>query len=557
MNSNSRKIGLCCALAAGLAFVDFSARAGEVPAGSNDEGQTVGYFPTFVESDMLTSANMDYTREIGGPLSGPDLDRWGATGGIWPYEYQAGRLNRMQRFLQPVDYILQPLTPGEGYFIQGPTSNSWLQMGGSFPFLSRTYHPERSTFADVFGMDATQYSPFFFDLLSVSFIALYVDASGPGFEATGLDDGFISALSFDIRAGWNLTDRTSLLVAGQVYFVFSDDSDVQAYLDMGQLGAFASLNLQEQVGSWDLRIYDDLIPFSGRRLFFDETYSGEIQQAGHYWVGISDATEDLNYFDSRSHYLLNTAGFTAGTFVGNSLRFLLGAARMDSWLMNDFDEHGASEYLSAGLFYDGYDLWLAPSLTYTAQTQDFDNLQNILTLNAVAPISPNITLNGGVGYGWGDAYEGWQWNVGLQHQLTDRFRHSLSYSSGYQDVLIGDDFIGSRFDYGFSYNITGRAYLAGYAGLFEAGDNSSDALSLGLSFNFALGDYSWFRALVGYMDSDDNSFGTGGGESWIYSVSLSRRLAERLNGELLFEYYDNGVANYEESVVMLRLTRSF
>lgn len=550
MNSNSRKFGLFCAIAAGFAFVDASVRAGDVP----DSDQTIGYYPTFAESDILASGDYDYPREIGGPLSGPDLDRWGATGGIWPYEYQAGRLSRLQRALQPIDSIMQPLTPGEGLFVQGPTSNSWAQLGGSFPFLSRTYHPERSTFADIFGMDATQYSPFFFDILSVSAIALYVDGSGPGYE--GIDDGFLSALSFDIRAGWNLTDRTSLLVAGQVYFVFSDDSDVQAYLDAGQLGAFASINLQEQVGSWDFRLYDDLIPFTARRLFFDETYSGEIQQSGHYWVGIPDSTESSNYFDSRQHYLLNTVGFTAGTFIGDSLRFLLGAARMDTWLWDDFDQHSNSEYLSAGLFYDGYDLWMAPSVTYTGSTQDFENLQNVAMLNVVAPISPNITLNGGLGYAWGDAYDGWNWTVGLQHQLTDRFRHSLSYASGYQDVLIGDDFIGSRFDYGFSYQLTGRAYLAGYAGWFSAGDSRTDALNVGLSFNMALGDYTWFRALVGYQDFD-GAGPVGSGENWLYNITLSRRLAERLNAELSFEYQDNGVSNYDESVVMLRLTRNF
>lgn len=552
MNSNSRKFGLFCAIAAGFAFVDASARAGEVP----ESGQTVGYFPTFAESEILASGDYDYPREIGGPLSGPDLDRWGSTGGIWPYEYQANGLNRMQRFLQPVDYLLRPLTPGEGLSVQGPTSNSWLQMGGSFPFLSRTYHPERSTFADMFGMEATQYSPLFFDVLSISAIGIYVDGDGPGYADTGLEDGFISALSFDIRAGWNLTDRTALLVAGQVYFVFSDDSDVQAYLDAGQMAAFASINLQEQVGSWDLRLYDDLTPFSGRRLFFDETYSGEIQQAGHYWVGIPDSTESSNFFDSRQHYLLNTAGFTAGTYVGSSLRFLMGLSRMDTWLWDDFDQHSASEYLSAGLFYDGYDLWLAPSITYTGHTQDFDNLQNTLMLNAVAPISPNITLNGGIGYAWGEFFDGWNWTVGLQHQLTDRFRHSLTYSSGYQDVLIGDDFIGSRFDYGFSYQLTGRAYLAGYAGVFQGGDTRTDALNVGLSFNMALGNYTWFRALVGYQDFDYGGI-SGGGENWLYNLTISRRLAERLNAELSFEYQDNGVGRYQESVVMLRLTRNF
>ena len=522
------------------------------------KSETVGYYPTFTESDILMSADYDYVREIGGPLNGPDLDRKGATGGIWPYEIspQTG-LSRFQRFVGPFDYITRPFTPGETLAVQGPTANSWLQMGGSFPFLTRTYQADRSTFADIIGLEAMQYSPLFFDVLSISLNAAYVEASGKGFEASGLDDGFISALSFDLRGGLVLTDRTSLIVAGQVYIVFSDDGDLQAYIDAGQLSGFANLNLQEQVGSWDLRFFDDLIPFSSRRLFFDETYSGNIQQSGHYWVGIPDSVESGGWWDSRNHYLLNTVGMTAGTYLGDSLRFLVGLSRMDTFLWDDFAEHSASEHLSAGLFYDGYDLWIAPSLTYDLGTTDFfENPQNTVMLNGVAPLSPNITINGGFGYSWGEFYKGTNWNAGIQQQVTERLRHSLSYYSGYQEVLVGDDFIGSRLDYGVSYQLGARAYLAGYTGWFEGTDDRPDSFNIGGSFNVALGDYTMVRFLVGYQDFDYNGI-AGSGRNWIYNLTFSQRLAERLNAELAFEYNDNRAGQYKESLVMLRLTRNF
>ena len=82
--------------------------------------KSVGYYPTFQESGMLASGDYDYERSSGGGVYGPDLDRWAATGAIWPYEYQDGGLSRLQRFMQPVDYVLRPLTPGETLAIQGP-----------------------------------------------------------------------------------------------------------------------------------------------------------------------------------------------------------------------------------------------------------------------------------------------------------------------------------------------------------------------------------------------------------------------------------------------------
>lgn len=565
MNSFSRLLA-SIVLACVTVFGCGAGRAAEVKP---DEflDQAPGYFPTYQESGILMSGDYDYPRGIGGALSGPDMDRWGATGGIWPYEYQSSGLSRLQRWLQPADYIFRPLTPGETLAVQGPTSNSWFQLGGSFPFLTRTYHVERATSArllggmgategpeDGFGRGWLENSPVFFDILSVTAHALYVDGSGPGFES--LDDGFFSALSFDLRAGWGMTDRTSLVINGQLYFIFTEEGDVQFYLDAGGMSAFANFNYQVELGPWDIRIFDDLTPFSSRHLFFDETYRGEIQQAGHYYVGIPDSVEPTDWWDSRQHYLLNTAGITAGTFIGESLRFMAGFGRVDTWLWDDFGEHTGHEYTSAGIFYDGYDFWLAPSLTYTLQTEDFDNAQSTVMLNAVAPISPNITFNGGVGWAWGEYYEGWNWNLGLNYQQTDRLHHSLGYASGYQDVLVGDDFLGNRLDYGIRYQLGPRLDLGGYAGWFHGTEDRPDAFHMGGSLTAALGNYSTLRFLVGYLDTDYDKI-EGDGTQWMYNVTYSRQLAERLHGQLSYEYIDSGPGLYDESIVMLRLTRTF
>lgn len=413
--------------------------------------------------------------------------------------------------------------------------------------------------ASMFGMESTQNSPIFFDVLSISAIGIYVDGSGPRFDDGSMEDGFLSALSVGLRAGWGVTDRTSLILAGEFYFVLSPDSDFQFYADAGGLGALASINLQYELGGWDVRFFDDLVPFSSRDLLRGETYQGGgMQQAGHYYVGIPDFVESGSWWDSNQNYIVNTAGFTAGTFIGESLRFLAGFGRVDTWVMNDFDEHSEHEYLSAGLFYDGYELWVAPSITYTMMTHDFKDPIQTLMVNLVAPISPNVTAYGGFGYNWGEVYDGFNWNVGLQNALTDRLTHSIAYSSGYHDAIVGEDFIGNRASYQIGYQIGPRIHLSGFAGWYEGGDGSPDATSIGASADFALGNYTFLQLGGAYYDTDgDSDAPESSGTSWMYTISLSRRLAERLNGQLAYEYVDSGIGLYQESAIIIRLTRTF
>ncbi len=519
------------------------------------KSEEVGYFPTYEESGILATDDYDYLRSNGGALTGNDLDRWASTGAIWPYEVKTGDLHSIQRSLRPVDYILRPLTPGETLVVQGPLSESWFELGASFPFLSRTYHEEKSTFAEIFGMGATQYSPFFFDLLSISARAAWIDTSGDGWRNTGLDDNsFLSSLSIDIRAGWRLTDRTTILVAGQVYFVFSEDAEVQYYLDAGGLTSFANLNYQVELGSWDIHVFDNLLPISTRRILYEETLNGGQQRAGYYYEGIPDSLDTGDWWDSRNQYMINTAGVTAGTFVGSSLRFLAGFARMDTWQWDDFDNHVGTEYSSAGLFYDAYDWWIAPSLTYTVATHDFGNAQHLLTLNATAPLSPNITAYGSFGYSWGEAHDGEYYSLGLNYNQTSRLSHSLTYTSGYQAALFGNDFMGHRLGYNVTYLLGSRIALGAYANSFFGAENQGDAQLIGVTGSAALGNYSNLAVNCGWLNKDYTD-GTSDGDQWYYSVTLSHQLATRLHGQLAYEYFNSFA--YAQSLISLRVTRSF
>lgn len=526
---------------------------------STIQSSTVGYYPTYQETDIMTLSDYDYLRAQGGMLGGPDFDRLATPGGVFPNEERYGPAADVGRALRPVDYVLRPFTPGETLAIQGPTSESWFQLAGGFPFLTRNYHPERTTMVDMFGFGAAEYSPLFFDVLSISALGVYVEGSGQGFGRGGLDDGFLAALSMDFRAGMVLTDRTSLNVGGELYFIITPDLDFQVYVDAGALSALADFNMQWESGGWDFRIFDQMIPFSARHFLMDETVQNAgIQQVGHYWVGVPNFVESGSWWDSRQHYLVNTAGFTAGTFVSDSVRFLAGFGRVDTWLWKNFAEHTPTEYVSAGLFYDGYELWIAPSVLYTLTMHNFQDFAQTLTLNLTAPITPNLTAYGSFGYHWSDQFDGFDWSVGLLHRLSDRLTHSLEYASGYCDALVGDDFIGNRLTYQVGYQLGPRVSLSAFAGWYEGIAGISDQMTFGAYANIALWNYTWLRLSGAYYETesyktaDDTS-----ANSWLYGVSISHRLAERLNAELSYEYIDSGAGRYNETAVMLRLTRTF
>lgn len=529
-----------------------------ISSGADASDQSVGYYPTYQESGFLATGDYDYERGTGGVLNGPDLDRLAATGGIWPYEYNAGQLSRLQRFMQPVDYILRPLTPGETIAFQGPTSESWLQLGGAFPFLTRTYHPEKSSFADLFGMEATQYSPFFFDVLNISAFAAYVDNSGLGpIESRPVDGAFLSAVSLTFRAGWGLTDRTSLIIGGQVFFIITDETDIRFFVDAGQLGALVNFNYQFEAGTWDFRVFDDLRPFSARNAVLSEAYSGDLSWGGRYWMGIPDTLDSGDWWSRDNFFLMNTAGVTAGTWVGQSLRFLAGFSRFDTMKFNDLGDDQGHEMLSAGLFYDGYELWVAPSLTYTMYTTDFASPEHQVMINGVAPLSPNITVRGGVGYSFGDLYDGFRWSAGIQYNQTARLTHQLNYESGYQNAVYGKDFTGDRLEYGLQYQLGSRVTIGGYAGWFSS-DSGDDGLNVGGTLNVALGNYSWLRLTGGYLDSGGRGRSGYDPTMSFYNITFARRLAERLEGQLSYEYIqNNGGPDMDRSIMMLRVTRTF
>lgn len=524
------------------------------------EDQAIGYYPTYLESSYLATRDYDYERGAGGALNGPDLDRLAATGGIWPYEYNAGQLSKLQRFMQPVDYILRPFTPGETIAFQGPTSESWFQLGGAFPFLTRTYHPEKSSFADLFGMEATKYSPFFFDVLNISFYAAYADNSGlPPGESEFVDGKLLSALSLTFRVGWGLTDRTSLIIGGQVFVILTDETDVRFFINGGELSALVDLNIQFELGNWDLRVFDQLRPFSSKELILGESSnSGDLNWGGRHFMPVPSYPDSSDWWEESNYFLTNVLGLTTGSWVSSSIRFLAGFSRFDTWKFSDFNETSGHEITSAGLFYDGYDLWVAPALTYSLFTTDLGNPEHQVLLSGSAPLSPNITVSGAAGYNFGDLYDGYRWSFSVNYNQSARLRHQFYYESGYQNSLIGNAFTGNTMSYVVHYLMGPRVTLSGMLGWYSDNSGKGDGFSAGGTLNVALGNYSWLRIAGGYLDVGSISGNNSDPSSYFYDVTLARRIAERLEGQLSYQFIQNASGKgADRSVIMLQLSRSF
>lgn len=559
---DSKFRGLCLKAALSVALL-CSAQLGAQSVADDAQMQTPGYYPTYQESGIIASGDADYMRSLGSPLQPPDLDRWAATGGIWPYEYDVSELSWLQRQLQPLDYILRPLTPGETLAIQGPTSESRFQLGAAFPFLTRTFHPEKSHVADIFGMEATQYTPLYFDVMNISLIGVYSEVSGLD-DNPNVDDGFSAALSMMVRGILRLTDRTSLVLYGEVYFIITE-GDVGLYVTGGGPRAFVDFTLQEEFGAWDVRFYDQLWTYSAAGVLYTDTLTDGYDIAGRERVGIVDNIEGLDWWDPENQYLVNTVGLNVGRFIGDSLRFLAGFERNDSWNWGDFGDSNAWERFYAGLFYNGYGSWLAPFVTYNLHTRDFDDPVHHVQAGVTAPITPNLSISGTVGWLSGYDSDRLTWSLAVYHNLTSRLYHRLSIYDGYYDLPDGESFNGQRLDYNIGWNVGSRTRLG--LGLGWAQDDSKrdvESFDGRVIASTALWNYTRLTAYVAYLDgtynSDDLPYDR---ETLLYSLSLTSQLATRLMGSLTAQYaqhdgsYGGVSKDWDEFILSLRLTRVF
>ena len=523
-----------------------------------------GFFPTFKDGLVLSGSgggDPDYMRSAGGALNGPDLGRiTAATDSPWPYASQPTPMSMLQRMLLPFDYVLQPLVGGWGYNIgQSETGFSSVDFGGRLPALTRSYSAEESQLTYLWN-NAPNYSPFFFDVLNVSALAAY----GHGTRPFAGGDGLIAGLSTDVRFVLRLTDRTSFMVDGRFYLTYDEDSGADSgfglFFTSGQPTAFATFLHQFEVGEWDFTLFDYVGAVSGWNMFQSQTYDGAFAQTIGASIGIQEYQIDRgDWFDSNRAWLYNHAGIRAGAFVTRDLRLLLGLTRRDAWSFDGFDHRQGSEIWDAGLYYNSNAWWIAPSVTWTSYSQDFEFLQHALWVNATAPLSPNITANAGVGYTFGsDVGNRTLWRVGANWQMTKRLTSRFDYSQSYFSPDVGDSWLGTMLAYRINWAVGPRLTL-GYAASCADNDRTDASLvTQGIQAQYGLGNYSHLSAFVGRQDRS----GVNDGNTMVYSIELSTRLAARLFGVLGYRNNDfqadaDEVVDGNWGTAYIRLTRTF
>lgn len=520
-----------------------------------------GFFPTFQESVLLSGPmgrDPDYSRRQSG---GSDLNHYAASGDFWSYETQPTPMSRLQRMLVPFDYLFQPFVPGWGYNIgQSETGfNSFdisMPMGG----ITRHYHPEESHAAALFGMGYTQYSPIYFDLLSVSALVAYGHGSGPGLP----DGGWIAGMSADLRFVLKLTDRTSFMLNGSFYLTWDDgeggDSGFGTYFSSSVTPmAFGTLLHQFEIGQWDITVFDMIGAYSGWDLFRDQIGDGAIADTIGASIGISEYNIDRgSWFDTDDATLYNQAGIRAGTFVNRDLRLLLGFVRNDSWFFDGFDHRDGHEQWNAGLYYNNNGWWIAPSLTWGSMSRDFQFQQHYVSLNATAPLTPNITAQGGVGYTFGDDVgDSLTWMAGLDWNMTKRLRSWIHYGQGYHTPIVGDSWLGTTLSAGARWMIGARASLAYTATWTDSDSDGSQAFTQGIGADYGIGNYTTIYGFIGHQELSSSLID---GRILVYNVELVTRLATRLTGTVGYRNTDTSYGGSEDvtaGTFYLSLTRTF
>lgn len=520
-----------------------------------DDG--VGYYPTIDETMLLGG---DYPRR-GDSGNGPPDVRMQTEQGLYPYP------NPGQGYRAPWGESLSPLNPYLGFFaprealIHDNGSSNPLRFGyyadASFPLLVRDFSPERA----MLKAGST-----YFDLLYVGMTVLHSDYQGSQQFAKGSEDGWLIGIDFGLRGMVQFTDQFYLSLAlTLIYLPLENDIGIGVGSG-GAPSAVASIDYQFEYGTWDVRLYDNLLVGLGSDVFVGLSEEA-FQQAGRYTFGFGDDRGSSDPFNGDSTFIANVIGFDAATPAWDDWRFWLSGRHTDSWQTWGFDDHRGQNSLSAILNYNGSALRFAPSAEYYLDhDQDSDNVDHRFYLGFKGRITENISLEGRAGYLWatGDSSysDSYLYSLAFFHEITRNTSHSLAGGRDYfNNDLTNETLIASYISYTISHTFTRS--LTGMAMVQYSEDEGEDFTgertnaAVGLNYAFFNG-YNSAISIRGAYEHLNGSNTPQDSDRWIGTVNYSQQLFTRITGNVFYQYEESsGAEDFNEQLIGCSVRKYF
>lgn len=452
-----------------------------------------------------------------------------------PYAYQFG--------------VSDPFWTNEGrVFREGAD----YQLKGSWPFFTRSFDPDDAHL---------KAGPFYFQVVFAEAGVLYSDYDGPRVFAPGEEDGFLGFVGFRLRAAARIAPDVYFTLDGRVIYVFGDGVGLRAADGL----PFASLEYREQVGSWDILVYDH---FGSYMPFYLGDEDGAYERAGRYSFGF------LGYGSGRTGFLYdpiiyNRVGAQATRPLDENWRLRLEADHADYFYLDSDreDDHRSRQHAGIGVIAEPGQVPFSPYAMYDAYWfDDRDDILHHIHAGGTGRISERVTVDGRFGYlfrsGNQQMHDHWLWSIGVRHRISERTHHGIRVGQDFvTSDFTGDALVADYVHYYFTHQVTDRVNFYAFAqwsddeflaGRFDRGHADRETYGIRLTCRAT----DTVRASLGYrIDEWENSSAGTDYDRSIFNADLHALLSPRTNGYLRYQFEDDEF--FDEDLYMAGVRRYF
>lgn len=527
------------------------------------DAQSVGYFPTLVEDTLLRGPQDSRSLGTGPTVEGPDTRGLIATDLFRYYDNDPDFWGRHQDFFRPINKGLGVFAPHDAVTIEDRRmQHVSLTADADLNLLTREFNPD---------LAMIKAGPLYFDILWAGAGVIYSDYNGHQDLTSGDsdDDGWIAYAEVGVRGLLRLSDSIYIsAVANVIYLPFENELGLR-FGNGANSGALLRLNITEQIGEWEIILFDE---FQGRPglEFFVDADAPAFDRAGRYSFGFYDDRSN-EFYDRDSAYFVNTIGLHGSRpLFDNQWRLGLGIEHSDFWRTFRFDEHNKRDWGGAFLQYEGSVIPFAPRFSYQYYSYDgYNSFDHLIELQLTGRLTENVMWLGKGGYLFttGDRPENnsFLWEFALDHTITRSTHHWITMGESFVDSEFVPDTRTAKFvRYAIDQRITSKFHLNVFAQYSDNETSHTDRFEV--RDRFGAGVTLFWRPLdftsiqgTAYYEQVDQVTTNDDSARWLYRVEATQQLSHRLTGNIFYQYeeMDSDVNPFTEHFMGVSLRRYF
>lgn len=524
--------------------------------------QPTGFFPTL--NDMTVLRGSDYPRSLtrgNTGEEGPDF-RLQTSTGLFPYEGpEENFYERYDGFFRPIDHTLGVFTPHDAWTLENERlSHMSMTVDGRLGALTRRFSPEQAH---------VKLGLLYFDVLWAGGGVVYSDYQGDRTFQEDNGDGWTGYVDVAVRGLVRLSDSLYIsAVADLMYLPFENEFALRLGNHYTP-AVFLRFNWSKSYGPWDFLLYSEFRGMPGLDFYADADSPAQ-DRAGRYFFGFRDRGRTNEFQNDELAYFSNRLGFKANRLVlDEQWRLGFEVDHTDFFRTFDFVEHRTRDHIGTFFGYEGSVIPFAPRFKYDLFSFDgYESLWHRVEGRLTGRLTENLHWTGMAGYrrstGTIVERDGFVWEVGLDHALTQNTRHWLYVGENFFNNEMLPETLTARYArYVIEQRFTKSLRMRGFAQFSDRETNIDnlavrDRWGLGMSMIYNPLDFTTIRATAMY-ESIEQGGALADADRWLYRLELQQQLAFRLTGRIFYQYEDRQGRNndFKEHLTGLSMRRYF